>query len=499
MKRPVLLSAGVLVVVAAAAIGWVAGSRIKSPAQVAAETDPPEASLITVPVEKLVISADIVTRGDVRFDQPESVASQGVALPGVAPILTWAPEPGFEFGEGTVLYEVAGRPVFALQGDLPLFRDLTRGAEGEDVAQFQEALARLGFDPGVVDGIYGPVTEAAAAELYQAAGYQILGPTDDELQTLQAAEDVVADLKRNYDRSKQASDQAVAAEAKVAPAQGDVDAATLALAAAEAALQAALDSGLTETDPEVQALQAEVSTAQAALDAASATLAQLKSEAEIARAEAEAFDLTEAQRLLTRAQQDLAEVQGRVGSKVPIAEIVFFDLFPLRVDTVKAVRGDLVGGEVMSVSGSRLAIDASVEIADAEPIQVGDRVVVDLRNRGIETEGTITVKADRPGTNGVSAQRVYLEIVPDEVLAELNEANVRITIPVETTGGDVLAVPAAAISATADGSSQVRVVEEDGATRFVTVIPGLSSAGLVQITPSDGSLEEGDRVVVGTS
>ena len=499
MKRPLLLSLGVLIVVAAAAIGWVAGSQIKSSDQVAAEAEPPEPSLITVPVESLVISADIITRGDVRFDQPESVSSQGVALPGVSPVITWAPEPGLEFEEGAILYEVAGRPVFALQGDLPLFRDLTRGAEGQDVAQFQQALARLGFDPGTIDGIFGPETETAADDLYRAAGYEILGPADDELALVQSAKDSLADVKRAYDQAKQASDDAAAAEAKVAPAQADLNAATLSLATAEAALEAALDSGLAEDDPRVLALQAEAAAAQTALDSAAGALAQIQAEAESARGQADAFDLSEARETLTRAQRDLADINAQVGSKVPVAEVVFFELFPLRVDTVNVKRGDVAGGEVMRVSGSRLAVDSSVATADAEPIEVGDRVVIDLRNRGIEVGGTVTVKADRPGTNGVSPQQVYLEIVPDEVMAELNDANVRITIPVETTGGEVLAVPAAAISATADGSSQVRVENDDGSTRSVIVLPGLSSAGLVQITAVDGDLTAGDRVVVGIS
>jgi multidrug efflux pump subunit AcrA (membrane-fusion protein) len=75
---------------------------------------------------------------------------------------------------------------------------------------------------------------------------------------------------------------------------------------------------------------------------------------------------------------------------------------------------------------------------------------------------------------------------------------VRITIPVESTDGEVLAVPIAALSATADGTSRVEVAEgEGGATRFVTVNPGLSAEGYVEVDPVDGNLGEGDRVVVG--
>ena len=61
----------------------------------------------------------------------------------------------------------------------------------------------------------------------------------------------------------------------------------------------------------------------------------------------------------------------------------------------------------------------------------------------------------------------------------------------------MLAVPVAALSVAADGTSRVQVQAADGATRFVTVTPGLAAKGLVAVTP-DGDLAEGDLVVVGT-
>jgi hypothetical protein len=499
VKRTLLLITVIAVVVAAAVGGWVVGRRIKSPAQVAAETEPPEPSLITVPVEKITISADVVTRGDVRFDQPESVTCGGVALDGVAPVITWVAGAGSEFDEGTVLYEVSGRPAFAMQGDLPLFRDLHPGAEGEDVAQYQQALARLGFDPGEIDGIYGPNTAAAAADFYEAAGYEILGPTEAEEAQLDGAREIAEEARRRYAEAESASEAARAAEAKAAAARRTCDAAESALAEAEAAVAAALASGVEEDDPRLVELVEAEADAQVALDEAERAEASAAANAEQARAMADGFDLAGAWEAYDRATDDLDEVRATVGDRVPMAEIVFFDTFPLRIDAVNVARGDAAGGEIMRVSGSRLAIDADVSIADAELIDVGDPVVIDLRSRDIELTGIVSVVADRPGTHSVSAERVYVEIIPDEVRVDLNEANVRITIPVETSGGDILAVPAAAIYATADGSSQVRIAHDDGTTTAVTVITGLSSAGMVEVRPVDGGLSEGDRVVVGYS
>jgi hypothetical protein len=75
--------------------------------------------------------------------------------------------------------------------------------------------------------------------------------------------------------------------------------------------------------------------------------------------------------------------------------------------------------------------------------------------------------------------------------------NVKVVIPIESTEGEVLAVPAAALSAVADGSVRVEVETAPGVTEFVTVVPGLAAGGLVEITPVDGDLAAGDRVVVG--
>ena len=54
--------------------GWVASSRIESPADVAARTAPPAPSPILVPVEQRVLSSNIVTRGTARFGLPQPIS-----------------------------------------------------------------------------------------------------------------------------------------------------------------------------------------------------------------------------------------------------------------------------------------------------------------------------------------------------------------------------------------------------------------------------------------
>jgi len=66
-SRTKVLATIVLIAVAAAGIGMYAGSRLKSPEQIAAETAPPEPSLITVPIESRTLSRDVITRANAEY------------------------------------------------------------------------------------------------------------------------------------------------------------------------------------------------------------------------------------------------------------------------------------------------------------------------------------------------------------------------------------------------------------------------------------------------
>src|SRR5262245_4451330 len=91
---------------------WYAGSRIQSPAEMAARTAPPEPSPILVPVESRVLSSDVVTRGTVRFGLPQpisiapSTVKRGVGL--IPPL----PRANTGFQEGGVILSASGRPGF---------------------------------------------------------------------------------------------------------------------------------------------------------------------------------------------------------------------------------------------------------------------------------------------------------------------------------------------------------------------------------------------------
>ena len=59
------------------------------------------------------------------------------------------------------------------------------------------------------------------------------------------------------------------------------------------------------------------------------------------------------------------------------------------------------------------------------------------------------------------------------------------------------AVPLSALSLATDGTSRLQVQKKDGTLEYVTVKPGLSANGYVEVTPLSGELVPGQLVVVG--
>ena len=219
-RRIKMLSAVLLAVAAAAALALVAGSRIESPADAAARTAPPVPSPILVPVEKRVLGSSIVTRGTARFGVPQPVSISPSTLKLSAGLITLLPARSAAVAEGGVLLSASGRPVFVLQGEAPAYRDLVPGLSGEDVRQLEQALARLHFDPGPVDGHYDQQTGAAVARWYKAKGWEPFGPTKDQQAAIRALE------RESGDAGK----AALAAAATVAAAGPAIDAARAAAA-----------------------------------------------------------------------------------------------------------------------------------------------------------------------------------------------------------------------------------------------------------------------------
>ena len=105
-----------------------------------------------------------------------------------------------------MLVEVAGRPVIALPGETPAYRDLRPGAVGDDVAQLQWGLNELGYSLPEVDGVFGEGTKQAVTRFYQDRGYQP-ATTGDELE-VEAADTAVIQLERQVEDARKAWQEA---------------------------------------------------------------------------------------------------------------------------------------------------------------------------------------------------------------------------------------------------------------------------------------------------
>jgi peptidoglycan hydrolase-like protein with peptidoglycan-binding domain len=557
------LGIALAVVVATSAASFAIGSRIKSPAEIAARTAPPAASLITAPVEQRTLSADVVVRGTVRYGAPQAVALPVSGLKKGSRVLTTAPSKGAQLNESDVAMTLSGRPVLVLQGQRPAYRDLTAGVSGDDVRQLQAALNRLGFYHGAVNGTYDQATASAVAAWYLKAGYVAQGMTDEQIAALRtfqseqytANTDVMTareslltaqnGLASARDKAaaanvtaQEAAKAAIAAQAKFEldrkAAQADVASKTTNLNAAtamerdarkhqsdlqaqqppasQADLQAANDAVVAATQALDQA-RGDLTASQAALaavvlipDAAKAA-AQAKSDATLADA-----DVTRAAQLVPLAQSRLALATGRSGAivtppgvgkftvQVPADEVLYFPTLPVRIDDVKLKAGDEANGQVMTVTNSRLVVDSFLSPEDARSVLKDATVAIKASDQNINATGKVTNVATQPGTNGApDPTKFYVEITPNDAPASLVGASVILTIAVQSTDTAVLAVPVNALSVAADGTSRVQVQGADHSLRSVTVTPGLKAKGFVAVTPTSGSLKPGDLVVVGNS
>ena len=186
----------------------------------------------------------------------------------------------------------------------------------------------------------------------------------------------------------------------------------------------------------------------------------------------------------------------KLGNQVPVDEVVFLPLLPVRVQEVTALVGDAARGTVMSVTDNQLAIDSSLALDAAQLVKPGMAVAIDEQALGIKANGTVSMVADTPGTRGVDGFHIYFEVRVGETQIRLEGFSVRLTIPIESTNGSVTAIPISAVSLAADGTSRVQV-QNEGALEYVVVEPGLSADGYVEVIAVDGTLTPGQLVVVG--
>lgn len=506
-----------LVAVVALAAGLGLGSLIVSPGQAAADAEAPTAGLITVPVESRMLANDVTIRGDATYADSVEVKLETGEIGGPAIVTGQVPEVGATLSAAQVALEVTGRPVIVMPGDLPVYRTLRVGLSGPDVLQLKQSLQAVGIDPGdVASDTYDANTAAAVNALYDRVGYPAPSTEEDSASLVSAANDAVAAARQSV-----ADAQGALAAAQAGPSTADrieqdnmVRAAQRAVAAAKAAAQGGNNSG---NGDDVASPALSVPDAEDALK-----LAIARRDVALAPSDtsAEQAGVAAANTRLEQANAELASAQQATLTALPASEVLFLPGLPRRVDDITVSRGSTISGAVMRVSGATLVISGSAAESDAALIKEGDVASLAMPD---DSALSATVTSVQPasssgsgsgsdggssdgssGSSGGSSGRYTVELEPIDITPEqltvLQGQNVRVSLPVESTAGEVLAVPLAALTAGAGGESRVEVTTGSGAdseTTLVEVTTGLAAEGYVEVSAVDGSLEAGDLVVVG--
>lgn len=524
-NRTILVLAAVAVVALVAGLGL--SRLVVNPADAAARTRPPEAGPITVPVERRTLSNDVTMRGDATSDNAVDLRVETADLGERAVVTGRVPEVGATLDAGSVALEIAGRPTIVLPSQLPAYRTLRAGVSGPDVAQLKAALGALGIAAGnPASDTYDAATAAGVVALYQRAGYPAPTAGTDAADALRSAEEGMRTAQADVLSAENAL--ARASRGATTPSQiAEADARVRAAARARDTAQVAADDLNNRCADPVNppedcsasartGAQKAVEDAQDQIGVAAAQRAELDARTDTSL---EQGTLNAARQTLTEAKSTLTKAREATLTPLPASEIVYVETLPRRVDNVKVRRGGTVEGPVMSVSGAKLEVTATASAANADLLKVGSVGSIPLDDAELPVTVTKIEKAsgakDGSGASGDAkaaapadakggtSGRYTITLSPGELtdaqITALRGSNVRVTMPVSSTGGDVLAVPLAALTAGPGGESRVEVKDDDGTTRLVKVTTGLAAGGYVEITGSEPGIAEGAMVVVGQS
>ncbi|MGD6746211.1 peptidoglycan-binding protein [Streptomyces sp. BH106] len=451
-RRVVALVAGGALVLTGA--GVAASLVVRSPAQVAAEAKAPHQGVLTAPVEKRVLKDSVVLRGTVAAGQSVDVTVSGAA--GTAgtsrSVVTKAPKPvGSKVVAGQVIAEVSGRPVFALKGKVPVYRDLKSGATGDDVAQLQSALAQLGHASNPdARGTFGSGTRRALADFYTSIGYDPVSAQTDGATAVQDAQDAVTAAERTAQDAEDARDAHATQETRRAADRADQD------------LQRArtrLSRAQAEAGPMLPASEVVyLSGFPARVDSVTAVLGSAVT--------GKVMTLSAGRLVVDGYLQEAQKGLVRAGQKAEI---------------LQEQTGNVTRAKVRSVADTPEAAEQS-----------GD--------------GSASAASGGGGGGGEAgsgqqsaAQGYRMVVAPDTPLASgAVGQDVRLTVEAASTEGEALVVPVSAVSAASDGGTVVTVVSSSGKQRRVAVRTGTNGDGYVEVRPMDGAaLAEGDQVVTG--
>ncbi|MFD0630368.1 peptidoglycan-binding protein [Catenulispora yoronensis] len=390
--------------------GLAASAFVKSPAELAAETKAPTASVLAAPVEKRVLTDVLTTRGLVAATTqtqvtPAASSAQGASSSVISALRTSVGKP---VHAGDVLLDVSGRPLIALPGTIPAFRDLKPNDDGDDVAELQAALAGLGYATGGDrKGHFGPGTKTAVTNFYKHLGYDVPttgGPNDagDQPQ-LVAAQNAVDSAQRDlndFDRKASASSANSSISSAASASSSSLAARSSSASRTSAPADGTPTGGGTaaptgtntapNTDPNAGPNPPQPTP--------TGTLSSVPGDEP---ASVQRGYLVKARDQAKTAQATLIATTGPM---VPLAETVFLPGFPAQVTQLPAKVGDKVTGPVITLSSGTLGITARVTPDQARLLKTGMKADIVAEAIGQNSSGTVAavgaVTVDSPQGQG---------------------------------------------------------------------------------------------------
>ena len=211
-RRILIAIIAIVAVIALFGGGWVAAQSFESPAQKAAKAEAPPAGTVTATVSTGNLEQTVSAEATIGRTSQESITVNAALSSGVvtqAPVAT-----GGKVVAGSAVLEISGRPLLALPGAFPFYRDLTVGDRGPDVRQLQKGLDVAGFTVAA-DGSFGAATTSAVRALYARAGYSV-----PEIGATSTSDSANAASTTSADVSATATDEKVASGDSASPTSG---------------------------------------------------------------------------------------------------------------------------------------------------------------------------------------------------------------------------------------------------------------------------------------
>jgi hypothetical protein len=164
MRRVLIGGAAVATALAAGAGAWtMRGPATPATAATAAE------QVASAPVERRTLSEVADLDGTMAFADPQPLQ------PGSQGTVTWLPGEAATLRRGSVAARIDDKPVIALYGGLPVYRQLQSGDKGRDVRQLERNLHALGYDANneiTVDNTFTAATARAVKRLERVYGLE---------------------------------------------------------------------------------------------------------------------------------------------------------------------------------------------------------------------------------------------------------------------------------------------------------------------------------------